>query len=1100
MSWQRRSKRLPSKSILPTTRNGLLEQALNEFEEEEDEEGIQKSKSEMEKKGEALLDQVLDEFDQEVVEETKMGANGIISSAPDLDTILDDALDEFDFEEEFDLEVGGESSSNLNDTDGRNQEVTERIESKSKNHADAQPVAASNATESRRRVSSMRQRAFERRDRAARRRRLQSAPKRQHRIYEMAPDQAAHMKTELLEQAERDKQEENGEQILMELDKISAEVSIARGAVEEIQRHQKKLKRQLSDIKKANRIRRPRCEKSISSNSTADTNTAEDKKESEEESNGSAVIESFQIASSATVEKDKRKTSRLSLGASQQSSSSDKHSEGLLNELQILQPQLAEAKEVLEVLSRRRANLLERQKILAAGETQPPDKEATSKVGLKSFFKGERGKTSSLEKSVVHHGVTDEAAQHTGSLRRTFSTRATEVLSSLWHKRPLLAERQRKNEANKTRKMINLLRQAGLTEEEAFLTAKKANSRKEASSGLSVSFEEDKMGPPSPRSAWEERDDERRKISEHSAEKNVHLDTSKGKAEADWRLGSSRPPPAVDTLDNSTISEAHPTFSGRDFRNNWKINGTVNWKALADELTLIPADELAKQRKSERDQRARIVRLAGSKHGQRGEQNVAFASEVDMLQFDNDQPPKVLAGEKFSEQLLKPLAEFSKPSLSDASCEIVSNSAAKEEDTELQNFEDAERDVGENDDLSLHLSLESLERSAVGGDLHALWRGALPSERDWEQVVMKLPELAAVELDDERQVFDMLRSHAPVEGMMLLEMSLAPNSMRDFAIAAHAFIRFWSPSRRYFVKERCFRDIKSSDFVTMLCCALRDVHVAHLASVLSVLWLFTLIPEHRRAVLRDGAVGAVVGRLHRHTGQFRAVELSALTLVCTVLWSPDASLLRKKRRMVKIRGKLTQTEEQQNHEIEVKEEKSSLAADVASNHEKPNLVTESASLEESREVSIDEGDNSGQSNASSSNNVLNLVSESTITTIIEESNTENIEAGRDNDVRSAITGPLSPVAPARIENLLLDDVGRVAFEAKAKKRAAKELRQKRRNEQRAARNDTLPSRQSIHHDSTREYTDEGKKKRKKKKKEKKIKEEGNKHQGSEKLS
>ena len=51
MSWQRRSKRLPSKSILPTTRNGLLEQALNEFEEEEDEEGIQKSKSEMEKKG-----------------------------------------------------------------------------------------------------------------------------------------------------------------------------------------------------------------------------------------------------------------------------------------------------------------------------------------------------------------------------------------------------------------------------------------------------------------------------------------------------------------------------------------------------------------------------------------------------------------------------------------------------------------------------------------------------------------------------------------------------------------------------------------------------------------------------------------------------------------------------------------------------------------------------------------------------------------------------------------------------------------------------------------------------------------------------------------
>ena len=81
--------------------------------------------------------------------------------------------------------------------------------------------------------------------------------------------------------------------------------------------------------------------------------------------------------------------------------------------------------------------------------------------------------------------------------------------------------------------MINLLRQAGLTEEEAFLTAKKANSRKEASSGLSVSFEEDKMGPPSPRSAWEERDDERRKISEHSAEKNVHLDTSKGKAEAE---------------------------------------------------------------------------------------------------------------------------------------------------------------------------------------------------------------------------------------------------------------------------------------------------------------------------------------------------------------------------------------------------------------------------------------------------------------------------------------------------------------------------------------------------------------------------------------
>ena len=243
-----------------------------------------------------------------------------------------------------------------------------------------------------------------------------------------------------------------------------------------------------------------------------------------------------------------------------------------------------------------------------------------------------------------------------------------------------------------------------------------------------------------------------------------------------------------------------------------------------------------------------------------------------------------------------------------------------------------------------------------------------------------------------------------------------------------------------------------------------------------------------------------MGRLHRHNGQFRAVELSALTLVCTVLWSPDASILRKKRRMVKLRGTLSQTEEQQNHEKEAKEEKSSLSSDNASNHEKPNLVTEFASLEESREVPIDEGDNSGKSKASSGNNGLNLISESTMTTIVEESGTENIEAGHDNDVRSAITGPLSPVAPARIENLLLDDLGRVAFETKARKRAAKELRQKRRNERRAARNDTLLSQQSTYHDITREYTDEGKKKRKKKKKEKKSKEAGNKNQRSEILS
>ena len=102
----------------------------------------------------------------------------------------------------------------------------------------------------------------------------------------------------------------------------------------------------------------------------------------------------------------------------------------------------------------------------------------------------------------------------------------------------------------------------------------------------------------------------------------------------------------------------------------------------------------------------------------------------------------------------------------------------------------------------------------------------------------------------------------------------------------------------------------------MLCCALRDVHIAHLASVLSVLWLFTLLPDHRRTVLRDGAVGAVTKRLRRHKGKFRAVELSALTLVCTVLWSPDRALLKKKRRAQKEREKKRRAEVRRAEEQE----------------------------------------------------------------------------------------------------------------------------------------------------------------------------------------
>ena len=1134
--WKRRSKpRVPqvAAAVPPRTHESLLDSALEEFDADEDEDEDDGGAQENSRRRATLLDDVLDEFDGEVAEELNGKAEARPETdaqhpkepmSPDLDAMLDDALSEFDKEEEDDggLEVGGEAGASSEEEEEEEEEEGEE-EEEDRGAAAATPSPSrsedallAEAREARRREANLRQRVAKRRDRAARRRNLNGGLQRRHRIYEMAPDQATQLKSELLERAERETEEESGEQLLMDLDKVSAEVSIARGAVEEIQRHQKDLKRQLSAIDKANRMRRPRSSKRKNAAISIDADTAAlaaAEKErhgsspltqrAEDHDGGDPGVGAKEDAPLGAAEADVKSSGHgdsaatkgsVGLGGSM---ATDKHTEGLVHQLENLQPQLFEAKEVLEMLTGRRAALLRRQKELAES-SEPSDTRMKSKpaaLTTATTIDGDsRGANDDAAQSVTRDAVTDEAAQHTGNLRRIFSKRTTEILSSMWGRRPLVFERKRKVESQKRRKMLTLLRQAGLTEEEALLAAEKASARLAKGAGSSTVPQEERDGPPSPRSAWEERDEENAKVSTSASGDNETLDIAKAKAEARQRRNrvEGEAPVAGDPADTAKLLRG--VTSSRPFSRPGDATGDgvtreenerIDWQTLADELTLMPADVLARQRRNESEQREKAAKSELKRKGR----TVAFAGETDTLTFNKEAPTQQIVDIKEKGSLS---SEMLQPSSQEINEEDGGETVASGEDGA-----DGEEDATEDDDeMNLHLSLDRLEKTPVGSDLHALWRGALPSERDWDSLEMKLPDLAAIELDEERQVFDMLRSHAPVEGMVLLEMGLMPDKMREFAISAHAFVRFWAPNRRIFVKERCFRDTKSNEFVMMLCCALRDVHIAHLASVLSVLWLFTLLPDHRRTVLRDGAVGAVTKRLRRHKGKFRAVELSALTLVCTVLWSPDRALLKKKRRAQKEREKKRRAEVRRAEEQEqlANEERvemqraekqrldrsgvSDVMESAKGSINAPGVVQQAVPRENAsmakRVNEIDKiDDGGGEVLLEKTTSELNLISPSSKDKRekTRESSTEEHPRAvvREDDPplsvpSEASTKPSDDYDAARHsrgrekssvalpnDNFIDDEVGRAALAAKEKRRAARDLRRKRRNEERARR-------------------------------------------------
>ena len=74
----------------------------------------------------------------------------------------------------------------------------------------------------------------------------------------------------------------------------------------------------------------------------------------------------------------------------------------------------------------------------------------------------------------------------------------------------------------------------------------------------------------------------------------------------------------------------------------------------------------------------------------------------------------------------------------------------------------------------------------------------------------ELPELIVGEVEEEEEVYRILASQKPVEGMVMLNLALRPDRLREFAVVAHAFVRFWGPRRNGFVRERSFRDLITS--------------------------------------------------------------------------------------------------------------------------------------------------------------------------------------------------------------------------------------------------------------------------------------------------
>ena len=74
----------------------------------------------------------------------------------------------------------------------------------------------------------------------------------------------------------------------------------------------------------------------------------------------------------------------------------------------------------------------------------------------------------------------------------------------------------------------------------------------------------------------------------------------------------------------------------------------------------------------------------------------------------------------------------------------------------------------------------------------------------------ELPELVVGEVEEEEEIYRILASQKPVEGLVMLNLALRPDRLREFAVVAHAFVRFWGPRRNGFVRERSFRDLVTS--------------------------------------------------------------------------------------------------------------------------------------------------------------------------------------------------------------------------------------------------------------------------------------------------
>lgn len=158
-------------------------------------------------------------------------------------------------------------------------------------------------------------------------------------------------------------------------------------------------------------------------------------------------------------------------------------------------------------------------------------------------------------------------------------------------------------------------------------------------------------------------------------------------------------------------------------------------------------------------------------------------------------------------------------------------------------------------------------------------------------------------------MFEVLTS-APSDCLDLLLSALVPGRLKDFAVAAHAFARFW-PSRRRLLSrqlkeptanvssESCFNPraalmptIFIQALAALLCCAARDAHADFLPAVASTLAFLFLSSELRASMIRSGIISTLCARYSQDkSGASRSI-------LCSLLWG-EASTSKGARRINK---------------------------------------------------------------------------------------------------------------------------------------------------------------------------------------------------------